>query len=422
MLKAAFTAAGCKLNQYEVQAMAEALEPYGIVTVPFSEKADLYVINTCTVTSRADLSSRQLIRQAQRRSPQAKIIVTGCYAEIDKAALEKIEGISFMGDNSHKEDIPNVILNLLGIDARNDNLEGLSISTMSGHSRAFVKIQEGCDDKCSYCIIWKARGIPRSREVHHIINEVNRLVYNGYNEIVLTGIHIGKYRTGGDLAGLISEILINTDISRIRLSSLKPTEFSDRLLELIADETRICPHFHLSIQSGDDQILANMNRRYPASVSTDTIKRLLTIRPESTIGADFIVGFPGETKTQFNNTLAMVENNRIHHLHVFSYSDRPGTPASDFPNKIDPLQKNLRRDLLQNLGKIKKRNHLRSFVGQTLDAIVENMDESGKATAITNNFLKVNFASENDLSKKLVAVAVTSANGDSLQGELIDSR
>jgi threonylcarbamoyladenosine tRNA methylthiotransferase MtaB len=420
MLKAAFTAAGCKLNQYEVQAMAEALEPYGIQTVPFGEKADIYVVNTCTVTSRADLSSRQLIRQAQRRSPGAKIIVTGCYAEMDKAALEKIEGISVLANNAQKEDIPNAILSLMGIDAQIDKPEPLSISTMRGHSRAFVKIQDGCDDQCSYCIIWKARGIPRSRNVRYIINEINRLVYNGYNEIVLSGVHIGKYSyKGGDLAALVDEILVNTDIAQIRLSSLKPNELSDELFQLISDDIRICPHFHLSIQSGDNEILASMNRGYKAEAVNRAIGKLISARSESTVGADFIVGFPGETQKQFENTLSMIETNPIHHLHVFSYSDRPGTQAAGLPNKVTPSQKNQRREILQEMAKHKKRDHLHGFIGRTLDAIVEKQDENGLITATTNNFLKVQFTCNDDIAKKLVAVAIRSADEESLRGELV---
>lgn len=421
MYKAAFSAAGCKLNQYEIQAIAEAVEPYGIQTVPFGQKADIYVINTCTVTSRADLSSRQLIRQAQRRSPDAKIIVTGCYAEIDKPALEKIDGISLVSDNSTKEDLPNQILNMLGINAQIHRQEVFAISTMQGHSRAFVKIQDGCDDKCSYCIIWKARGKPRSRNVCNIINEINRLSFNGYNEIVLSGVHIGKYNYGGgDLAALIDEILINTDIPQIRLSSLKPNEISDSLLQLIADDTRICPHFHLSIQSGDDEILAKMNRGYKSSVVTDTIQQLISARPNSTIGADIIVGFPGETDSRFDNTRSLIENNPLHHLHIFSYSDRPGTAASMIPEKVDPVIKNRRREILQQIAQKKRNIHLNSFVGKTLDAIVESRNNKGLATATTNNFLKAHFKSDQDLTKKLVSLSMNSVENDFLKGELVN--
>ncbi len=423
MYKAAFSAAGCKLNQYEIQAIAEAIEPYGIETVPFGEKADIYVINTCTVTSRADLSSRQLIRQAQRRSPDAKIIVTGCYAEMDKPALEKIGGISLMSDNSNKENLPNQILNLLGIDSYIDKREMFSISTMKGHSRAFVKIQDGCNDQCSYCVIWKARGTPRSRNVCNIINEINRLSFNGYNEIVLSGVHIGKYYYGGgDLAALIDEILVNTDIPQIRLSSLKPNEISDELLQLIADDTRICPHFHLSIQSADDDILTKMNRGYRSSVITDTIQQLISARPDSTIGADIIVGFPGESDSNFNNTKTLIENTPLHHLHIFSYSDRPGTVASEMPDKVDTNIKNQRREILQELAMQKKAAHLNSFVGKTLDAIVESRDNNGLTTATTNNFLKAHFISDEDLTKKLVSLAISSAENEYLSGELINIR
>jgi threonylcarbamoyladenosine tRNA methylthiotransferase MtaB len=416
MFKAAFSAVGCKLNQYEVQAMAEALEPHGIAVVPFEQVADVYVINTCTVTGKADLSSRQLIRQAIRRAPEAKIIVTGCYAEIDKPSIEQIGIISFIGGNKSKKDVPRIILELLGIDSQPDSMAEMSISRMNGHSRAFVKVQDGCAEKCTYCVIWKARGRPVSRDPYQIIAEINKLHENGYNEIVLTGVHIGKYRNKADLSELLKTILSETDISQIRLSSLKPNEFTEKLLELAASEKRICPHFHIPLQSGDDSVLERMGRKYSAESGHKLVNRLVQIRPEATIGADFIVGFPGETQRNFANTLAMVKDNPIHHLHVFSYSDRPGTPALTFPDKVSPQYKAARRKALQKLGDIKKQNHLRRFIGQTLDTIIEDTSESGHSTGLTANFLKIKIMGESRPARQLVRVHIQSADAESLYG------
>ncbi|OQX92413.1 MAG: tRNA (N(6)-L-threonylcarbamoyladenosine(37)-C(2))-methylthiotransferase MtaB [candidate division Zixibacteria bacterium 4484_95] len=413
MLKVAFSAVGCKINQYEVQCMAEALEPYCFQVVPFDERADIYVINTCTVTAKADYTSRQMIRRALRKS--GKVIVTGCYAELEPSTIKSLGNITFVTGNKQKRDLPQIILNLCKI--KNDKASGYSITRMDGHSRAFIKIQEGCTERCSYCIIWKARGKPSSRDPGEIIKEINDLYQNGYNEVVLTGVHIGKFKNGFNLTGLLKTILKETEIPRVRLSSLKPDEFKNELIELLATERRICPHVHLPVQSGDDTILQRMGRRYSAKSVYQLVNRLVEARQGITIGADFIVGFPGETKDDFENTIAMVKDIPIVHLHIFPYSDRPGTPASLFSDKISPQEKSERSKRLKRIGDKKKRAHMKSFIGKKLDVIVENRQSSGRLNGISGNYLRVGFTGDDTLMKKYVEIKVNEFSNDALQGD-----
>jgi len=416
MLKAAFSAVGCKLNQYEVQAMAESLEPYGFQLVQFSDKADLYVINTCTVTGKADYTSRQMVRRALRKNPSAKVIVTGCYAELEPEQNRSLGKSVAVIDNKHKVDIPRIVLGMFGIDSH-ESLLGKPITMMSGHSRAFIKIQEGCREKCSYCVIWRARGKPVSREPQEIIDEINALYNNDYREVVLTGVHIGKYKKKLNFAELLKAILKNTDMPRLRLSSLKPNEFKDEIIDLIATEKRICPHVHLPVQSGDDSILQMMGRKYKADSVAGLANRLVEARADITIGADIIVGFPGESDINFENTVSLVKENPIHHLHVFSYSDRPGTPASSFTNKVAPADKAKRSIRMRRIGGKKKAEHARSFIGKTLDIIVEDRQRSGLLAGISGNYHKVEFSGDDIFRKKHIYIYIKSIKKDVLVGD-----
>ncbi len=416
MLKAAFNAVGCKLNQYEVQSIAETLEPYGFQTVQFTEKADLYIINTCTVTGKADYTSRQMARRALRKNPNAKVIVTGCYAESEPEKVSELgEGVIVVG-NSRKADIPQIVLDEFGVKSADGILQSAPITRMNGHSRAFLKIQEGCREKCTYCVIWKVRGRPSSREPELIIDEINSLHENGYNEVVLTGVHIGRYKKRLNFTGLLKEILVKTSMPRIRLSSLKPNEFKDELIELIGEEPRICPHVHLPIQSGDDDILKAMGRKYKSSEIAFLTQKLVEARPEITIGADIIIGFPGETEANFENTYKLVKEKPVHHLHVFSYSDRPGTEASMMTNKVTPEDKASRSRKLRRLGTIKKRQHAALFVGKTVDIIVEDRDRAGKLAGISGNYHRVEFMGEDNLKRKLISINIDSIDKDTLIG------
>jgi len=420
MIRSAYNAVGCKLNQYEMQLLAETLEPYGFLQVPFTEKADLYVINSCTVTSKADSSSRQMIRRALRSNPRARILVTGCYAELEIDSLRELSEDIFIIGNKAKSNIPDMVRDMFGI-THQERQNPCLIGRMDGHSRAFVKIQDGCAEKCTYCVIWKARGKPWSRDSGEIIAEINGLYENGYREVVLTGVHIGKYKNDCRLTGLLKVILEHTAMPRIRLSSLKPNECNDELLDIISTQKRICPHIHLPIQSGDDSILRMMGRKYKAAAVRKLVQRLASLREGMTVGADVIVGFPGEDDTAFAYTFSLIEECPIHHLHVFSHSDRPGAPAANLPDKIAPSQIARRSKKLWRLGRLKKTAHMRSFLGRTLDVIVENRGQGSRMMGMSGNYLNVALEGNDGLRGKLVQIRVTGCDKEALIGNVVDA-
>ena len=343
-------------------------------------------------------------------------MLTGCYAQLEPEIGKSLgRGVTVVS-NDKKADIPEVILSMFGIRSKDSQAVKL-ISRMNGHSRAFIKIQEGCREKCSYCVIWKVRGRPQSREPRDIIDEINALYENGYREVVLTGVHIGRYKKHLNLTELLEEIMKSTDIPRIRLSSLKPNEFKDELIQLLADQPRICSHVHLPIQSGDDEILKAMGRKYKAASISALTNRLVEARPDITIGADIIVGFPGETESHFENTVELVKDSPIHHLHVFSYSDRPGTEASLMPDKVAPEDKARRSERLRRIGVKKKRAHAERFVEKTLDIIVEDRKRSGRLTGISGNYLRVEFDGDESLRRKHIKIRISLSEKDTLIGD-----
>ncbi len=418
MIRIAFDAIGCKVNQYEIQAIAEALEPYGFVRVGTDEPADIYVVNTCTVTARADSDSKNAIRKAKGRNPESKVIVTGCLAELNPSLLKSIDKGVLVAGNSMKHDIPRLLVESMGGKWRHGEIDTY-ISRMDGHSRAFVKIQDGCADGCSYCTIWKARGKPRSRSYRSIINEINSLYEHGYREVVLTGVHIGKYQDDFGLTGLLENILKETSMPRLRLSSLKPNEITPDLLQLFAEQKRICPHLHLPIQSGSDRILGLMKRGYSTAQIESTIETAIKVRPETTIGADMMVGFPGETASDFRESQDLIENLPIHLLHVFSYSDRPGTPASSFPDKVSVVEIKTRHAKLVKVGRHKKADHLKKFIGKRLEVVVESEASEGVAYGTSGNYLKVSFRGGDIAKSALAEVAITDVDNNILHGELV---
>jgi threonylcarbamoyladenosine tRNA methylthiotransferase MtaB len=425
MPRIAYTSVGCKLNRYEIQVMSETLRQSGFITVPFNQKADCYVINTCSVTGDADFSSRQLIRRARRRAPDSKIIVTGCYAQLKPDELAELN-VDVIISNRDKNKLPSIILELFGFNAIEHSIDSDHIITgMHGMTRAFVKIQDGCDDKCAFCTIWLARGPVESRPAKFIIDEINKLSSNNFKEIALTGVHIGKYQFE-DLAfvDLLRELMSQTSIDRIRLSSLNPSEITVDLVDLIASESRICPHIHLSIQSGDDEVLKSMGRRYGKNDINSAIETLSRKIPNITIGADFIVGFPGESDDKFENTRRLIEEANLHHLHIFPYSDRPGTVASEFCEKIEPAEKARRTAILRNLGHNKKQKHLANFFGKRLHVLFENRNlaDPNALTGLSENYLRINVFGVKDLKGTIVEVIPREIKGEVLLGELLSER
>ncbi len=426
MPKIAFGFTGCKLNRYEIQAVSEALETAGFEIVPFDQNADCYVINTCSVTGNADLSSRQLIRKSRRRSPGSRILVTGCYADLKPAEVAEI-GADLVVPNLEKESIPSKILEMFRLNNPNDTTDNefssVIVSKMGSLTRGFVKIQEGCDRACAYCTIWMSRGPVRSRNSELIIREINALHQNGYKEIVLTGVHIGRYLYSHlNLTGLLKKILDETAIERVRLSSLYPTEIDDRLIGLLALNPRICPHVHLSIQSGDDEILRAMGRKYSRLELEEIVRQFKDAVPDITIGADIIVGFPGETETNFENSCSLIRESAINHLHVFRFSARPNTRAADMPDQIQPGEKERRTKVLRGIGRSIKRNRLTSFIGKELRVLFENRadSDSGELTGLSENYLRVNAFGTDKLKNQIVRVRPSRVKDSGLFAEILN--
>lgn len=422
MPKVALAYTGCKLNRYEIQAISESLEAGGFDIVPFREKADCYLVNTCSVTGGADVSSRQLIRRARRAAPDSKVIVTGCYAQLRPDEIKEI-GADLVVSNSEKERIPARINDLFGlamappVDSSDGEFGSRAISNMGDLTRAFVKIQEGCDRECTYCTIWISRGPLRSRRPEFIVREVNNLYENGYKEIVLTGVHIGKYSYDDiNLTGLLRCLLKETDMPRIRLSSLYPSEINDDLIDIISSNPRICPHAHISIQSGDDAILKSMGRKYARREVVDIVGKLKSTVPKITIGADIIAGFPGETDRNFQNSYDLVEQTGIHHLHVFPFSPRPGTRAADMPGEIAPQKKEWRARVLRRLGRKVKYAHLRGFVGQEMNVLFEKRKSSPGdcLTGLTENYLRIRSEGDDGMKGEIIRVKPFKVEGETL--------
>ena len=426
MKKVALTTLGCKLNQYETEAIASGLTKRGWQRVDFAQTADLYVIDTCTVTQQADYSSRQAIYQAHRRSPAAKIVVTGCYAQIAREQLQSLPGVGLVLGSDYKDRLPDLIEEWYsGNELRlNGNAfqeqEDFRASGHSGHTRAFVKIQNGCQEWCSFCVIPMTRGQERSRPAPWIIEEINSLVEQRFREVVITGVHIGKYFWENlKLVDLLRMILIETDVARIRLSSIKPKEVSPRLVDLIASEPRFCRHLHLPLQSGNDALLFRMKRQYTLDDFDRMVHSFAKRIPGVTLGTDVIVGFPGETEEEFISSSQYIENSPLNFLHVFSYSDRPNTAASKMPDKVDPQAINKRSAVLRELGNKKWQAFLDTFPGQVLPVLVENRREKQKnlLTGLADNYIRVNFDGPDSLMNQIIPVKIIRREAKLLIGE-----
>jgi threonylcarbamoyladenosine tRNA methylthiotransferase MtaB len=428
-MKVALFTIGCKVNQYETEVIAEKLESFGFERVDFSQPADIYIINTCTVTKESDYSSRQAIYRAKRRSPDANIVVTGCYAQTDKEFLQGLPGVSLVIKQAEKLKLPSRVIEMLGQGARvkeketgkEDDTFGSGVKGLSKHTRALVKIQDGCEKNCAYCIVPFARGKEISREVDQIIAEINALVGNGYKEIVLTGVHAGRYNGDGmNLVGLSQEILKQTKVERIRYSSIEPKEISEELINFISHSNRVCRHLHIPLQSGDDSILSEMQRDYTAEEYLNIAKRISQATPSVLIGADVIVGFPGEIDQQFEDTCRFILSSPVNYLHVFSYSDRKGTAASQMLGKVPPEVIHKRSEILHDLGREKWQSFIDRFVGQRLNVLIENRRDrkTGLLTGLSDNYIRVLLDGDDSLKNTITSVQISQRKDNILLGTL----
>jgi threonylcarbamoyladenosine tRNA methylthiotransferase MtaB len=427
MRKVCFFTIGCKLNQYETQAISEGLEKLGFQRVNFGEKADLYLINTCTVTAQSDRSARQAVYRAKRFSPNAKIVAVGCYVQTDEEILRTLPGVSLVVKNENKEEILKKIARLFDVDGLIGNrvplLSQIEVSGHTQHTRGLVKIQDGCNQACSYCIVPLARGSEKSRRLNSILSEIENLDKNSFKEVVLTGVHTGRYDFNGmNLCQLLEEILNRTKVRRLRLSSIEPKEITDELVDLVANNNRICRHFHIPLQSGDDYILSRMNRNYTTEDYAELVEKIIKEIPHALIGADVMVGFPEELESNFQNSLDFVLSQPINYLHVFSYSDRKGTVASKLPDKISPHIIKKRNEIFRELGYKKWHNFIEGFVGMKLEVVIEKRRDkkTGKLVGLSDNYIRVLVDGKDELMNQIVSVEIEKREERHLAGKLMN--
>jgi len=410
---------GCKVNQYDGQVMREHMAGLGWRERPFGERADLYIINTCTVTARADEKCRKIIRRAVRRNQDARVIVTGCGAVHARSAFASIAGVSAVLTREQMVHVEEFLAT--GGAPKPGDVFARGISRFAGHTRAFLKIQDGCESYCAYCIVPLVRGRLRSRPLDEVRREAERLVAAGHQEVVLSGIHIGRYDPGGGrgLADAVREILETPGLRRLRVSSIEAMEVTEALLETAASDERFCPHFHLPLQSGDDGILAAMRRGYTAGQflkRVDMIRRRLD-RPSIT--TDVMVGFPGESEAQFRNTLAVCRAAGFSRIHIFPFSPRPGTAAAGMAGRVAASVIHERESALRTLAAELAVEYKRSFLGETVLPLVEHRRdrESGRLAGWSPRYLRVEFDGPDALMGRVVSVRVRAATPDKVLGE-----
>jgi threonylcarbamoyladenosine tRNA methylthiotransferase MtaB len=405
---------GCRTNQYESEGYAKQLRELGLVEAREEESADLCIVNTCTVTHSADSSSRHKIRQLVKRNPGSKVIVTGCLAERAPEELIKIGGVAQIVPNKEKE-------RLLTDLFPGQELPEFSIETFTAHTRAFVKVQDGCNSFCTYCIIPYVRGRSRSRPVNEIVREIKSLVANGYKEVVITGINVGDFDGGGEkvsLAELIKKVDDIEGLERIRVSSIDPDEVDEALADAVLLGKKTCHSMHIVLQSGSNIILKKMNRKYTKQIFSRTIDYLKGRSPDFTFTTDIIVGFPGESDADFQDTLEMVEKVKFAKVHVFPYSDRPRTRANLYPNKVpnalmEERKQQLLRSTEQNSFSLRQ-----SFIGRKMKVLIESEDPArpGSFLGHTDNFLLVSTPGSFK-SNDLVEVTLVDNAPDALIGK-----
>ena len=415
---------GCKVNTYESEYIRNILEKRGYEIKDFSDKCDIYIINTCTVTNTSDTKSSKMLRRARKENPDAIIVAMGCFIESNKD--NPIPGIDIVIGNRDKDKVPDLIDEYLKnkeriirlYKGRTDIFEDMYITNFPGRTRAFVKIQDGCDNFCSYCIIPFVRGKCRSKDKDKVIEEITALVNNGYKEVVLTGIHTGSYGRDLDIsfADLLNEIIKIEGLKRLRISSIEATELNEDILNILKNSNIIVDHLHIPLQAGSNEILKSMNRKYDLKYFEDKIAEIRSIRPDISITTDIIVGFPGETEELFKETLNTVRRINFSKVHVFPYSERKGTKSERLPNKIAA---NIKKDYVKRLIELSKEleiEYASKFIGKELEILVEQTKDDF-SYGHTSNYLNVKVKG-NLPHNELVKVKITSIDYPNVIGEI----
>lgn len=434
MRKVAFYTLGCKVNQYETEALEELFINAGYEVVGFTRFADVYIINTCTVTHHGDSKSRQAIRRAKRTNPEAVVVAMGCYGQVSADEVLEIQGVDIVVGTADKAKVVELIEEI-GEKPRpikkvrdfnnNEAFEELFLKrSHKNRTRAFVKVQEGCRQFCTYCIIPYARGPLRSRPVEEVVRQVERMVELGNREVVLTGIHVASYGVDPgadiDLLGLIERVHQIPGLDRIRLSSLEPTYITPEFVERIAQMQKVCRHFHLSLQSGCDETLKRMNRKYTTKEYRKAVQGLKKALPGVAITTDVMVGFPGETEGEFNETYKFLKGLGLYNMHIFKYSPRKGTPAATFAKQVSAGDKRARSAVLMELATKCRKDFHDSFIEKTLKVLYEQRSRAikGYYEGFTDNYIKVLVPTGENLKNKLIETKLLESREDYIIGRV----
>ena len=430
MKTVAFYTLGCKVNQYETEAVTELFSDDGYEIVPFTEKADIYIVNTCSVTSMSDRKSRQIIRRAKKTNPQSIIAVMGCYSQTAPDEVLDIDGVNLVLGTKDKGSILNLVktidfeskLNAVTDIRDNHTYEDLTVKRTHDRTRAYIKIQDGCSQFCSYCIIPYARGPVRSRCEKDVIDEITTLAEAGYKEIILTGIHVASY--GKDLGNTsLEELLKKADnidgIERIRLSSIEPMTLNHEFVEKVKTCKKLCPHFHISLQSGCDSTLKRMNRHYTTAQFEEVVTGLRKVFTDCAITTDIMTGFAGETEEEFKETLDFVNRIAFADAHVFQYSQRRGTPAAKKPNQVPSKIKEQRSKAVINAVSKSRDAFQKSQTGKTVDVLFETVDD-GIYEGKTANYITVHAEYDKDICGKFKSVLLKESKNGIMYGKIVD--
>ena len=419
--RAAFYTLGCKLNFSETSTISRQLKNKGFIITDFDRVADLYVINTCSVTEKANKNCRRIIRKAKEKSPNALIIVTGCYAQLKPKEITQIEGVDMVLGANDKFNIPNLLNNLNKKNKAEihgceiENLEYKSAYSLNDRTRSFLKIQDGCNYTCSYCTIPFARGKNRSDSIENIVTNAKKIVNQGIKEIVITGVNIGTYdNQNKTFTNLIKELDKVKGVERYRISSIEPNLITDEMIDIVKNSKKFMPHFHIPLQSGSDLILGKMRRRYKTKLYLEKINNISKKIENVCIGADVIVGFPGETDEEFNKTLDFIRKLNLSYLHVFSYSERENTQAINLEGKVSKQVKSLRSKQLRILSEKLQRKFYEKNLNGNFKVLFENHNKDGMMFGFTENYIKVKTKYNHEICQTIKNVSLCNIENDGL--------